>query len=100
MDAIRVPLKTIQERIRHALSGSFTLDVYGGKSEWDSNLEAARLAGAEIERAVQRAIAKRQEQEQCIPGTGFRVEEEKPRILGLTTIRHSRNRNGLEAAIF
>jgi hypothetical protein len=29
MDALRVPLKTIQERIGHALTGSFTLDVYG-----------------------------------------------------------------------
>jgi integrase len=30
LDALRVPLKTIQERIGHALTGSFTLDVYGG----------------------------------------------------------------------
>ena len=33
MDALRVPLKTIQERIGHALTGSFTLDVYGGQPE-------------------------------------------------------------------
>ena len=55
LDAVRVPLKTIQERLGHALTGSFTLDVYGGKPEWNRNLEAARLAGAEIERAVQQA---------------------------------------------
>ena len=79
MDALRVPLKTIQERIGHALTGSFTLDVYGGKPEWGRNLEVARLAGAEIEKAVQQASAKRQEQ--CKPEMNFGVETEKPRIL-------------------
>jgi integrase len=54
LDALRVPLKTIQERLGHALTGSFTLDVYGGQPEWERNLEAARLAGAEIEKAVQK----------------------------------------------
>lgn len=34
LDALRVPPKVIQERI--ALTGSFTLDVYGGQPEWDS----------------------------------------------------------------
>jgi hypothetical protein len=36
LDALRVPLKTIQEWIGHALTGSFTLDVYvyGGQPEW------------------------------------------------------------------
>jgi len=58
------------------------LDVYGGKPEGDRNLEAARLAGAEIEKAVQQVVAKRQEQqEQCSPETSFEVKEEKPRIL-------------------
>ena len=52
MDALRVPLKTIQERIGHALTGSFTLDVYGGQPEWGRNLEAAKLMGAELEKAV------------------------------------------------
>jgi integrase len=52
LDALRVPLKTIQQRLGHALTGSFTLDVYGGKPEWEPNLEAARKIGAEIERAV------------------------------------------------
>jgi hypothetical protein len=39
----------------------------------------SRLAGAEIEKAVQQAITKRQEQ--CSPETSFGVEQEKPRIL-------------------
>jgi integrase len=52
LDALRVPLKTIQERAGHALTGVFTLDVYGGQPEWERNLEAGRLAGSEIERAV------------------------------------------------
>ena len=52
LDALRVPLKTIQERAGHALTGVFTLDVYGGSPEWERNLEAGRLAGSEIEKAV------------------------------------------------
>ena len=52
MDALRVPLKTIQERIGHSLTGSFTLDVYGEQPEWGRNLEAARMLGAEIEKGV------------------------------------------------
>jgi integrase len=32
LDALRVPLKTIQERLGYALTGSFTLDVYGGST--------------------------------------------------------------------
>jgi len=52
LDALRVPLKTIQERLGHAITGSFTLDVYGGAAEWEPNLEAARRTGAEIEKAV------------------------------------------------
>jgi hypothetical protein len=56
--------------------------VYGGKPEWGRNLEVARLAGTEIEKVVQQAIAKRQEQqEQCSPETSLEVEQEKPRIL-------------------
>ena len=46
LDALRVPLKTIQERIGHALTGSFTLDVYGGQPEWGRNLEAASACSA------------------------------------------------------
>jgi hypothetical protein len=52
MDALRVPLKTIQERLGHALMGVFTLDVYSGQPDWERNLEAARLIGAELEKAV------------------------------------------------
>jgi integrase len=48
MDALRVPLKTIQERVGHALTGSFTLDVYGYKPDWNRNVEAVRAWGAEL----------------------------------------------------
>jgi hypothetical protein len=58
LDALRVPLKTIQERIRHALTGSFTLDVYGGQPEWGRNLEAAQLVGEELEKTINEAAAK------------------------------------------
>jgi integrase len=64
LDTLRVPLKTIQERAGHALTGVFTLDVYGGTPEWDRNLEAARLAGAEIEKAVAKAISEAAEKSQ------------------------------------
>ena len=49
--------------------------MYGGKPEW----EAARLAGAEIEKAVQQASAKRQEQYK--PEMSFGTEIEGPKIL-------------------
>jgi hypothetical protein len=55
LDSLRVPLKVIQERAGHALTGSFTLDVYGGKPEWDGNVDAARKAGTAIEQAVAKA---------------------------------------------
>jgi len=51
LDSLRVPLKTIQERLGHALSGSLTLDVYT-HAEWPENVEGARLAGDQIEKAV------------------------------------------------
>jgi len=79
MDALRVPLLTIKERSGHASIGDFTMDVYGGKPEWNSNLEAARSVGVEIETAVQQATAKRQER-QRIPETVLEMEE-KPIIL-------------------
>lgn len=65
MDALRVPLKTIQERIGHAVTGSFTLDVYGGQPEWERNLEAARLLGAELERAVNEAEKRQQDESEA-----------------------------------
>ena len=52
LDALRVPLKVIQERAGHALTGSFTLDVYGGQPDWSRNVEAAGQIGGELERAV------------------------------------------------
>jgi hypothetical protein len=52
MDVLRVPLKTIQERIGHALTGSFTLDVYGHTFDWTSNEDAAKRLGEEIAKAV------------------------------------------------
>jgi len=51
LSALRVPLKTIQERLGHAYAGSLTLDVYT-HSEWEQNVEAAQLAGTAIEKAV------------------------------------------------
>ena len=54
LDSLRVPLKVIQERAGHALTGSFTLDVYGGKPEWEGNVDAARKAGLAIEQSVAR----------------------------------------------
>jgi hypothetical protein len=47
IDALRASLKSIRERIGHALTGSFTLDVCGGQSEWERNLEDAQMIGAE-----------------------------------------------------
>jgi integrase len=53
MDALHIPLKTIQERIGHALTGSFTLDVYGGKPDFERNVAAGKRAGAEILTAIE-----------------------------------------------
>jgi len=55
MDSLRVPLKTIQERIGHALRGSFTLYVYGHQLDWKSNEEAAKGLGKSIAKAVAEA---------------------------------------------
>lgn len=49
-------------KIGHAVTWSFTLNVYGGKPEWARNLEAARLLGAEIEKAVAEAEKKPEEE--------------------------------------
>jgi integrase len=51
LGSLRTPLKTIQDRLGHALTGSLTLDVYT-HAEPKENVEAATLAGAEIEKAV------------------------------------------------
>jgi integrase len=55
MDALRVPLRTIQERIGHASTGSFTLDVYGGRPDFDRNKEAAAAMGDQLEAVVRSA---------------------------------------------
>jgi hypothetical protein len=57
------------------------LDVYGGKPEWSRNLEAAQLAGAEIESAVQQANAKRNEQQGQELETEFAGKQEKQPII-------------------
>lgn len=71
LDALSVPLKTIQERIGHAVTGSFTLDVYAGQPEWARNLEAAQLVGAELENAVNEAEKHQQDER----------EKEKPFLM-------------------
>jgi hypothetical protein len=50
-----VSVIAIQERAGHALTSSFTPDVYGGQPEWSRNVEAAEKAGAELARAVEEA---------------------------------------------
>jgi len=62
LESLCVPLKVIPERAGHALTGSFTLDVYGGKPEWTSNVEAARKAG----QAIEQSVAKVQETESFV----------------------------------
>ena len=54
LDSLRVPLQLIQERLGHALTGSFTLDVYGHSLDWQDNADAARKAGAKIAEAVEK----------------------------------------------
>ncbi|MGC0773707.1 MAG: tyrosine-type recombinase/integrase [Candidatus Acidiferrum sp.] len=51
LSSLRVPLKVIQERLGHSSAGSLTLDVYT-HSEWKENVEAAQLAGEQIEKAM------------------------------------------------
>ena len=51
LSSLRIPLKTIQERLGHASVGSLTIDVYT-HAEWEHNVEAAKLAGEAIEKAV------------------------------------------------
>ncbi|MGA9063368.1 MAG: hypothetical protein WB341_17115 [Terracidiphilus sp.] len=61
-DTLRVPIETLQGHIEHAITGSFTLDVHGGKLQWERNLEAARAIGAELERVVIEAEKKLQDE--------------------------------------
>ena len=55
LDSLRVSLKAIQERISHALWGSFTLDVCGHTLDWKANENAAKGLGGEIAKAVAKA---------------------------------------------
>jgi hypothetical protein len=57
LDSLRVPLKTIQERIGHALTGSFTLEVYGHTLDQGENEEAAQKFGGVLAKAVANAEA-------------------------------------------
>ena len=54
MSTCRIPCgsQTIQERIGHALTGSFTLDVYAHTLDWRENEEAAQKLGDSIAKAV------------------------------------------------
>jgi hypothetical protein len=45
------------------VTGSFTLDVHGGQPDWERNLEAAQLFGTELERAVNEAEKKPQDEQ-------------------------------------
>jgi integrase len=51
MDSLGVPLKTRQERLGHAATGSLTLDVYT-HSTWEANVKAAETLGEKIWEAV------------------------------------------------
>jgi hypothetical protein len=77
LGALRVPLKTIQERIVHAVTGSFALDVYGGQPEWERNLEAARLLGLELEKAVNEAEKKQQNEANAALDDGLTPIQQK-----------------------
>jgi hypothetical protein len=88
LDALRVPLKTIQERIGHAFTGSFTLDVYGGQPEWNENLDAARKAGAALADAVEKFKKAEAEAVTRDPQPG----EKAANFVSLTAI----NENGLQ----
>jgi hypothetical protein len=76
-ERVRVPLKTIQEPIGHALTGSFTLDVYGGQPEWGRNLEAAQLVSVELEKAANATIAKLKNAAQAVTNNGLSPFKEK-----------------------
>jgi hypothetical protein len=55
LDSLRVPLKVIQERIGHAVTGSVMLDVYGSVLDWSGNVGAANKAAEAIAEAVEKA---------------------------------------------
>ncbi|WP_353071539.1 tyrosine-type recombinase/integrase [Tunturiibacter gelidoferens] len=45
-----------QERIGHALTGSYPLDVHGGQPEWGRNLETAQHLGAGLREPLTRRL--------------------------------------------
>jgi hypothetical protein len=51
LGSLRAPLKTIRERLGHALTGSLILDGFK-HAEWKENSEVTKLAGDVIEKAV------------------------------------------------
>jgi integrase len=87
LDALCIPLKVRKERLGHAYSGDFTLDVYGEKPDWNANLDAAAKLGAAIEKAV-REIEQTAEQGSAQQGA------ESENFVSLTTV----NGNGLQAS--
>jgi integrase len=66
----------IQVRAGHALTGVFTLDVYGGSPEWERNLEAGRVAGSEIEKAGSKL---KNERSSALIGSLLAIQEKKAR---------------------
>jgi len=77
LDTLRVPLKVIQERIGHALTGSFTLDVYGSVLDWSSNVDAAIKAAAAIADAVEKADLERKQKAEQTPFVSLTAINEK-----------------------
>ena len=51
----------IHERVGYALTGSFTLDVYGHTLDWKANEDAARGLGDELRKAVAEVQSKQQD---------------------------------------
>jgi integrase len=78
MDSLRIPLKTRQERLGHASTGSLTLDVYT-HSNWEDHLEAARLIGDAIEKAVD-SVSLTAAKEEGPAGGGQQALDNKQRI--------------------
>jgi ferredoxin-NADP reductase len=68
MDVLRVPFNSIQERICHALTGSFTLDVYGQRLDWKASQDAA-------DSTVQQADRDRLSQNLCLFYSNRRPED-------------------------
>jgi hypothetical protein len=53
--------------------------VYGGQAERERNVEAARLLGAELEKAVNEAVARLKEEENADVVVGLSPIKEKAR---------------------